>query len=135
MVDVVHSVLGQRFGSSRGGLPGNDDSGGLSSWLVWNMLGLFPVAGQDLVLVGSPALGAVTVRLPGGDLHLRAEGAGRYLAGATLDGRELRAPWVSWSQLTRTRELRLRRSTTPTGWGADHRPPSYPIAPALAAAG
>ena len=34
------------FGIGRGGLPGNDDSGGLSSWYVWASLGLFPVAGQ-----------------------------------------------------------------------------------------
>ena len=43
------------FGLGRGGLPGNDDSGGLSSWYVWASLGLFPVAGQSLYLVNAPS--------------------------------------------------------------------------------
>ena len=54
--EVVHAVLGQAFGTGRGGLPGNDDSGGLSSWYVWASLGLFPVAGQSLFLVNAPAV-------------------------------------------------------------------------------
>ena len=29
------------------GYPGNDDSGAMSSWYVFNTLGLFPNAGQD----------------------------------------------------------------------------------------
>src|SRR3712207_8495279 len=33
--DVVHAVVQNQFGTGRGGLPGNDDSGGLSSWYVW----------------------------------------------------------------------------------------------------
>lgn len=43
--DVVHAALTWQFGTDRGGLPGNDDSGGLSSWYVWASLGFFPVAG------------------------------------------------------------------------------------------
>ena len=33
--EVVHAAVQQQFGLGRGGLPGNDDSGGLSSWYVW----------------------------------------------------------------------------------------------------
>ena len=33
--EVVHAVVHNQFGLGRGGLPGNDDSGGLSSWYVW----------------------------------------------------------------------------------------------------
>ena len=53
--EVVHAALTWQFGTGPGGLPGNDDSGGLSSWYVWASLGLFPVAGQSLFLVNSPA--------------------------------------------------------------------------------
>ena len=41
--EVVHAALTWQFGTGPGGLPGNDDSGGLSSWYVWASLGLFPV--------------------------------------------------------------------------------------------
>jgi predicted alpha-1,2-mannosidase len=54
------------YHEGRGGLPGNDDSGGLSSCLVWNTLGLFPVSGQDLMLVGSPAVDGARLLLHNG---------------------------------------------------------------------
>ena len=39
--EVVRAVLRYQFTTGRGGLPGNDDSGGLSSWYVWSALGIF----------------------------------------------------------------------------------------------
>ena len=42
--EVVHAAVQNQFGIGRGGLPGNDDSGGLSSWYVWASLG--PVPGR-----------------------------------------------------------------------------------------
>lgn len=36
------------------GLPGNSDAGAMESWLLWNMLGLYPLAGQTTFLIGSP---------------------------------------------------------------------------------
>ena len=56
--EVVHAAVHNQFGTGRGGLPGNDDSGGLSSWYVWASLGLFPVAGQNLFLVNAPVVRA-----------------------------------------------------------------------------
>ena len=53
--EVVQAIVQNQFGVGRGGLPGNDDSGGLSSWFVWASLGLFPVAGQNLFLISAPA--------------------------------------------------------------------------------
>ncbi|MEO0416070.1 MAG: glycoside hydrolase domain-containing protein, partial [Verrucomicrobiota bacterium] len=34
--EVIRHVLDYQFTTGRGGLPGNDDSGGLSSWYVWS---------------------------------------------------------------------------------------------------
>ena len=52
---IVNGVLRLHYRDSCGGLPGNDDSGALSSWYVWNAIGLFPVAGQGIVrLAGHP---------------------------------------------------------------------------------
>ncbi|MEM7698244.1 MAG: glycoside hydrolase domain-containing protein, partial [Verrucomicrobiota bacterium] len=43
--EIVRSVLQYQFTTGVGGLPGNDDSGGLSSWYVWSAIGIFPVTG------------------------------------------------------------------------------------------
>ncbi len=70
--EVVHAAINNQFGLGRGGLPGNDDSGGLSAWYVWASLGLFPVAGQSLYLINAPSFAHSRVDLAGtatGDRH------------------------------------------------------------------
>ena len=43
------------FNSSSGGLPGNDDLGATSAWLVWAYLGLYPVTpGADTLALHGP---------------------------------------------------------------------------------
>ena len=36
------------------GIPGNDDFGTLSSWLLWAMVGLYPLAGTSTFIIGAP---------------------------------------------------------------------------------
>ena len=68
--EVVHAAVNNQFGLGRGGLPGNDDSGGLSSWYVWASLGLFPVAGQSLYLINAPSFARSRLDLAGRDLTI-----------------------------------------------------------------
>src|SRR3712207_9597296 len=68
--DVVHAVVQNQFGTGRGGLPGNDDSGGLSSWYVWASLGLFPVVGQNLFLLNAPSWRSSRTRVARGELGI-----------------------------------------------------------------
>ena len=53
------------------GLPGNDDTGATSAWLAWHLMGLYPVAGQDLYILHTPLLPEVTLHLDGGDFVIR----------------------------------------------------------------
>lgn len=47
----------------------------MSSWLVFNMLGFYPVAGQNLYIVGSPMIPEYTIHLSNGkDLKVVREG-------------------------------------------------------------
>lgn len=59
---VLAAVRDHHFTDEAGGLPGNDDSGGLSSWLVWSMIGLFPLPGQSCFVRTRPCFERVTVR-------------------------------------------------------------------------
>ncbi len=137
--DVVHAALTWQFGTGRGGLPGNDDSGGLSSWYVWASLGLFPVAGQSLFLINAPAFSRATVRVPGGEFVIECTGhredpigadgiertpATQYVQSATLDGHRLDRTHLSACDLHRGGVLRLELGPTPSRWGCLTRPPS-----------
>lgn len=43
--EVISAVRDKEFHMGRNGLPGQDDSGALSSWYVWSAIGVFPIAG------------------------------------------------------------------------------------------
>jgi Putative alpha-1,2-mannosidase len=56
----------QNYNDTPGGLPGNDDSGAMSSWLAFHMMGLYPNAGQSYYLIHSPLVVEYTIRLAEG---------------------------------------------------------------------
>ena len=62
----IHQILHDNYDDTPDGLPGNDDSGAMSSWLVFNMMGIYPVAGQNLYIVGSPTIPSYTIHLSNG---------------------------------------------------------------------
>lgn len=65
-VERINQIISDNYDDTPNGLPGNDDSGAMSSWLVFNMMGIYPVAGQNLYLIGSPMIQSYTVHLPNG---------------------------------------------------------------------
>ncbi|WP_081684245.1 glycoside hydrolase domain-containing protein [Granulicoccus phenolivorans] len=129
--EIVRAAVAYRFGTGRGGLPGNDDSGGLSSWYVWAALGLFPVAGQDLFLLHAPQVAYARLDLAGTEVTVEVtdpqppdpEGATRQIAAVHWRGRPLPQTWLTGADLRRGGTLRIELSEQPTGWGRDVRPP------------
>lgn len=65
-VERINQIVHDNYDDTPNGLPGNDDSGAMSSWLVFNMMGIYPVAGQNLYLIGSPMIPSYTIHLPNG---------------------------------------------------------------------
>lgn len=55
------------FQSGENGLPGNNDSGGLSACYIWNFLGLFPISGQDKMFLGVPKAKKAILRFSNGN--------------------------------------------------------------------
>lgn len=92
--EVVRAGLKYMFAKGRGGLPGNNDSGGLTSCYVWNAIGLFPVAGQDLMLIGSPVADKAKIRLSSGKeftvIAHNNSAENIYVEKAVLNGAELK---------------------------------------------
>ena len=76
-VERINQIISDNYDDTPNGLPGNDDSGAMSSWLVFNMMGIYPVAGQNLYLIGSPMIPSYTIHLPNGKkLKVVAKGEG-----------------------------------------------------------
>ena len=130
--EVVHAVVHNQFGTGRGGLPGNDDSGALSSWYVWATLGLFPVAGQNLFLINAPAWRESRIKVGGSAMTIETTGfvepepggPTQYVQSVQLDGEPLERTWLTGHELHRGGRLLVELGPVPGDWGADTRPPS-----------
>jgi putative alpha-1,2-mannosidase len=132
--EIVHNVLLQQFGTGRGGLPGNDDSGGLSSWNVWASLGLFPVAGQNLFLLNAPLFASATIAVGDESFRVRTRnfvepvhgGPVQYVQSMRLNDEPLERSWISGTELHRGGELLIELGPEPSDWATTNLPPSRP---------
>lgn len=90
LCEILSSSFKYMFVRGRGGIPGNNDSGGLSSCYIWNALGVFPVSGQDKMLIGSPFFKESKLTLANGnELVIKKVGDSIYTRSAKLNGKEL----------------------------------------------
>ena len=96
---TVRSIIAKSYNASRGGLPGNDDSGAMSAWLVFQVMGFFPVAGQDLYLLTSPLFSKVTIHQENGkDIIINAKSASNeniYIQNFYINGEKQNNYWFT----------------------------------------
>jgi putative alpha-1,2-mannosidase len=77
--DRVRQIISDNYTDLPDGLPGNDDSGAMSSWLAFHMLGLYPNAGQSYYLLHAPLVPEWTLQLSNGQtLHGILKGKGTH---------------------------------------------------------
>ena len=126
--DRVRKIVQEHYSSKRDGLPGNDDSGAMSSWLAFHMIGLFPNAGQPYYLINSPQVKSATLHVEGGStFKVVAENyseKNRYIVSATLNGKPFHNTWINHSEIIKGGELRLKMEAKPSNWGEGKFPPS-----------
>ncbi|UNI21898.1 hypothetical protein JDV02_007844 [Purpureocillium takamizusanense] len=124
-----------------GGLPGNSDAGAMESWLLWNMIGLYPMTGQPYFLVGSPWFSDLTINLGGGggggktnkkkekkQLVVKANGGGEdrfYVQSLKVNGKAWNKSWVTWDDIfARGGTLEFELGPHPKNWTTGVPPPS-----------
>jgi len=122
----IHQIVDSCFSDRPDGIPGNDDSGAMSSWLVFHMMGLYPNAGQPYYLINTPLVNEY--RLNG--LHVTAEklsATNRYIQYILLDGQRIDRAWLTHKELTGAHNLQfiMGRKPSPT-WGREIPPTEYP---------
>ena len=88
--DRVRQIISENYNDKPDGLPGNDDSGAMSSWLAFHMMGLYPNAGQGYYLLHAPLIPEWTMSLSNGkSLHGVIKGKGTHFEKVTLNGKLL----------------------------------------------
>jgi putative alpha-1,2-mannosidase len=128
---VFHSRATARsyFAPAPGGLPGNSDAGAMESWLLWNMIGLYPLTGQTTFLVGSPWFADLSIDLGGNKkLVITAANIGAesyYVQSLTVNGKPWDKAWVAWDDVFAnggTMDYVL--GPEPADWATGELPPS-----------
>lgn len=125
---TIRAILPASYHTGPDGLPGNDDSGAMGSFLVFNQMGFFPVAAQNVYLIGSPLFARSSIDLGNGKTFsiVAEDGSPNriYIAKATWNGRPYQRSWFTHDQLMAGGELRLKMTDKPTHWDTGPAPPS-----------
>jgi putative alpha-1,2-mannosidase len=138
----VHYYVGpgSAFTAGRDGIPGNDDSGAMGSFVAFCMMGLFPNPGQNVYLITAPFFKAVSITSPltNKTATIRIENfdptyQNIYIQNATLNGANYTRNWLTHDFFLNGGELILRVGLNESLWGTrvEDLPPSLSDYPAF----
>lgn len=114
----VRMLLESFFPDTLQGIPGDEDGGGMSAFVVFSMMGFYPVTpGNPTYDVGSPVFSKVTIRLKNGKkFFIVAQNASRdnkYVQSIRLNGRPLNQVWFRHADIVDGGSLELTMGDTP----------------------
>lgn len=120
--DRIHEIIQKNYNDGSAGLPGNDDSGAMSSWLVFHMMGLYPNAGQDYYLIHTPLLTESRFHLQEGKTFtIKTEGLSeknKYIRSILLNGKNYPYSTIRHNDIIKGGELVLKMGPSPGNWGS-----------------
>ena len=91
------------YNTSPSGLPGNSDAGAMQTWLLWNMIGLYPLTGQTTFLIHSPWFSMNIDLGSGKSLDITTQGGDSdknfYVQSLRVNGEVWGKSWVTWDDV------------------------------------
>jgi predicted alpha-1,2-mannosidase len=120
----IHKLLHEWFRNDLMGVPGDEDGGGMSSFVVFSSMGFYPVTpGQPVYSIGSPIFEHVSIDLGNGKtFEIEAHNASvenKYIQSATLNGEKLDNPWITHEAIIKGGKLVFEMgSKANKSWGA-----------------
>ena len=105
---LVKQLLDQNYSTKPDGLPGNDDTGTMSAWAVFSMMGFYPdCPGEPYYTLTTPRFERVEIDTDSGTLTITTEGEGDYISGIELGGKQINKYRISHEELTTNKELKI----------------------------
>jgi predicted alpha-1,2-mannosidase len=128
----IRMLLDAFFTDNLFGIPGDEDGGGMSAFVVFSMMGFFPVTpGIPAYNIGSPVFEKISITLPNGKKFVvsakNSSKDNKYIQSAVLNGHALNQPWFTHNDLVNGGKLEFVMSATPNKqWGSkpEDTPPS-----------
>lgn len=119
----IRQMLRTWFRNDIMGVPGDEDGGGLTSFVVFSSVGLYPVTpGDPVYTIGSPLFEEAELRLSNGKtfkvIAHDVSDDSKYIQSATLNGGTLNEPWISHDTIMNGGTLVLEMGSLPNReWG------------------
>jgi predicted alpha-1,2-mannosidase len=115
---LIRTLLDAFFTADLHGIPGDEDGGGMTAWVVFSMMGFYPVTpGMPMYVLGSPVFDRVTIRLENGKTFtLIARNNSRdnkYIQSVKLNGQALNRVWFPHADMAKGGTLELQMGNTP----------------------
>lgn len=113
---TVNDLLTKYYTARPDGIPGNDDTGTMSAWAIFSMMGLYPDnPGDPSYTLTTPVFDKVTLHLdpkfyPQGDITIetdRTSPSQLYIKSMTLGGKKLNGYRITHKQLIDGKTLRM----------------------------
>jgi predicted alpha-1,2-mannosidase len=121
----VRMLLDTWFTNSPFGIPGDEDGGGLSGFVVFSSIGFYPVTpGIPAFNICSPVFTDISVKLQNNKtfriIAKKSTRQNKYIQKAMLNGKPWNKPWFRWEDIKDGGELVLEMGSRPNFlWGAD----------------
>ena len=122
----VRQIARDAYSNTPTAMLGNEDCGQMSAWYVFAALGFYPVnpVSKDY-MIGSPLYASAALNLPNGRrFSVKAANnseANPYIQSATLNGKPLDTPIVTYEQIVAGGELAFVMGPTPSRWASGWR--------------
>lgn len=116
----IDRAVKQLFSDGPNGLPGNDDLGQMSSWVVFLMLGLYPSECSNEYIIGRPFVNSARISIKDNVLAINVVNQSddnKYVQRATWEGQELdlERAGLTFGMLTKGGTLQIWMSSSPVG--------------------
>ncbi len=109
--DWVKRLLDENYTTEPDGLPGNDDTGTMSTWAVFSMMGIYPdCPGEPYYTITTPRFERVEIDTDHGTIVITTEGEGDHIKrnGVELGGKPINRFRISHDELIEAKKLNLR---------------------------
>jgi predicted alpha-1,2-mannosidase len=111
---LVHELMDEYFQNKPAGLPGNDDTGTMSAWLIYSMMGIYPVSpGDPIYTISTPVFDKITIDLDsnyyqGKTLVIEKSGTKKGTINTIqLDGKAHNSYFINHSDLIKGSKLKI----------------------------
>lgn len=113
------------------GVPGDEDGGGMTAFVVFSAMGIYPAEpGKPYYTITSPVFEEVTIDLTNGkQFKIIAPGASKtkkYIQKAFINDEEIKSPFITHEQIMSGATLKLELGELPNkNWGVEVNMPGY----------